>query len=113
MKENKTPDSLNRRDFFKKAAKLSLPFVAVLGLGVTLSNCKKPDNTTCDGCANDCSGASTSSGCSGCSGSCSGTCSGSCTGSSTGGCSGCSGKCSGACGGTCTAYCGYTCLSGK
>ncbi len=82
-KKNKKNEELqSRRDFFKKAAKATLPILAVTVLGSTVLSCEKDDEE--DGCRNGCSGACQSS----CSGNCSGYCSGSCSGFCDGTCSG-------------------------
>jgi hypothetical protein len=57
MEENKLEKKQERREFIKNVAKIAIPTIAVLGMGLNLSSCKKP----CV-CGNDCS--------SGCSGSC-------------------------------------------
>ena len=106
MENMKFDKSQSRRDFFKTAAKVSLPFIAFFGLGLSLTNCKKPDNTICDSCASDCTGSSTSSGCSSCTAQCASNCSGTSTG---GGCSGCSSSCSGSCSGSCLGGCSSSC----
>lgn len=83
----------NRREFFKEAAKKTLP---VLGMAImatiapsTLSSCSKEHI----GCGNSCSG------------SCKTDCSGECGSSCNKACSICSQSCSNGCKGTCKQWC--------
>lgn len=71
----------SRREFFKDAAKASLPIfgLAVLGTGL-FSSCEREEGDK-----------KTTHSCNGCSGSCSSSCSGSCDDSCTGDCYGCRG----------------------
>lgn len=71
----------SRREFFKDAAKASLPIfgLAILGTGL-FSSCDKDDKKK-----------ETTQKCNGCSGSCESSCSGSCDDSCTGDCDGCTG----------------------
>ncbi len=63
MEENKLDKKQERREFIKNAAKIAIPGIAILGMGLNLSSCKKP----CV-CASNCT--------SGCEGGCSGYCTG-------------------------------------
>lgn len=87
MKEKKQNEEeiLDRRVFFKQAAKKVLPLLAVTVLGSTiLASCEKEEGTN---------GSST-----GCGRSCSGDCDGSCSGS-------CDTDCSHECSGLCAVNC--------
>lgn len=92
--KNKNEEIQSRREFFKKAAKATLP---VLG-AVVLSNI--PFAETKADYVNRFTGE-----CTGCSGSCQRSCSGSCQGNCQGDCQG---NCKGACYGTCKGSCGYS-----
>ena len=89
MHNNKKNEELqSRREFFKKAAKGTLPILALTILGPSvLSSCSKDDD---DDEGGDCRN--------GCSGSCKDSCSG-----------GCGGGCSGGCDGSCQARCQENC----
>ena len=96
---------MNRRRFFKKAAKGLLPmlgaFVAAPTILTTLTSCDK-----CDGCEAECRDnceATCKGGCEdGCKGSCSDGCYGSCANTSGGGCSDCSSSCNNNCSSGCS-----------
>ena len=92
--KNKKEEIQSRREFFKKAAKATLP---VLG-AVVLSNI--PFSETKADYVNRFTGE-----CTGCSGSCQRSCSGSCQGNCQGDCQG---NCKGGCYGTCKGSCGYS-----
>jgi len=95
-KKDKSGEIQSRREFFKQAAKKSLPIIAAATLGsISLFKSEQAKATTCDGCSYTCY--STCQGtCQGkCSGGCAGTCYGECTGS-------CKYTCSGTCVGTCS-----------
>ena len=92
--KNKNEEIQSRREFFKKAAKATLP---VLG-AVVLSNI--PFTETKADYVNRFTGE-----CTGCSGSCQRSCSGSCQGNCQGDCQG---NCKGGCYGTCKGSCGYS-----
>lgn len=86
MEENKKNENLqSRREFFKKAAKRTLPIIGSLLL-VSIPNVVKaisPNgcNHSCsNSCMAHCKGGCTEDGCKGC---CSGTCSGTCSNSSS------------------------------
>ena len=93
-KKDKKEEIQSRREFFKKAAKATLP---VLG-AVVLSNI--PFSETKADYVNRFTGE-----CTGCSGSCQRSCSGSCQGNCQGDCQG---NCKGGCYGTCKGSCGYS-----
>ena len=92
--KNKKEEIQSRREFFKKAAKATLP---VLG-AVVLSNI--PFTEAKADYVNRLTGE-----CTGCSGSCQRSCSGSCQGNCQGDCQG---NCKGGCDGTCKGSCGYS-----
>ena len=92
--KNKNEEIQSRREFFKKAAKATLP---VLG-AVVLSNI--PFSETKADYVNRFTGE-----CTVCSGSCQRSCSGSCQGNCQGDCQG---NCKGGCYGTCKGSCGYS-----
>lgn len=92
--KNKKEEIQSRREFFKKAAKATLP---VLG-AVVLSSI--PFAETKADYVNFYTGE-----CTGCSGSCQRSCSGSCQGNCQGDCQG---NCKGGCYGTCKGSCGYS-----
>jgi len=88
MKQTKKNEELqSRREFFKNAAKSTLPILAVAAFGPALLSCEKDDDDDDDG---------------GCKKGCSGSCEGSCAG-------GCGGGCSGDCDDGCTADCWNGC----
>lgn len=97
--ENKNERIQSRREFFKNAAKKSLPLVAAAVLASTPVLSKASESLVCE---NSCYG-SCSSGCGSynCKGYCKGTCEGTCEGQ-CGGCTGCKGTCSGTCKYGCT-----------
>lgn len=106
-KENK--ELLSRREFFRKAAKKTLPFVATLTLPSFLISCGGDDpienGSGCDNCASTCQG--------GCQGGCSGGCGDSCKNTNAGSssCSDCSAACKNDCEGTCSENCREDCNS--
>jgi hypothetical protein len=81
----------NRREFFKEAAKKSLPILGMAVLATiaptALQSCKKVNS--CNGCTGSCSNS--------CAGSCENNCARVCSGSCTGQCISCKGTCSGLC----------------
>lgn len=103
--ENK--ELLSRREFFRKAAKKALPFVATLTLPSFLMSCGGDDPLEngggCEDCASACQG--------GCQGECSGSCEDSCKNTNTGSssCSDCSAACKNDCAGSCSENCQNTC----
>lgn len=77
-KKNQNEELQSRREFFKKAAKKTLPIMGVLTIGLTtLSSCDKEDDEN---------GSSSNGGCSSCSGSCRGGCDATCRYKCSGGC---------------------------
>lgn len=102
MKNNKNNAELqSRRQFFKKAAKATLPILAVAVLGPTLLTSCDPDDPD----EGNNYGSSSS-----CKNGCSGTCSNSCSGGCSSGCSGsCDSGCEGSCGDSCSANCHWQC----
>lgn len=115
MKKNNDEELQSRREFFKKAAKRTLPFLGAVVFGPAISlttmtscgcdgceaTCMDECESACTGyCYTSCSGSSSSSG--GCS-ECSSACYSSCEYSSTSsGCSDCSSNCSSNCSNTST-----------
>ncbi len=87
MKSNKNEELKSRRDFFKKAAKSTLPILGTVVFSqILLTSCDWPWVDDPDGPV----------GCSGCSGSCDSSCSGSCDEDCTDVCAyGCTGSCDG------------------
>lgn len=130
---------MNRRRFFKKAAKGLLPMLGAFAAAPTvlasLTSCGGCDDceaacmddceSTCSGtCSDGCSGGSTDTLCSDCSSTCSGSstgatcsecnnsCSNECSGTSTGSsCSECGNNCSNTCVGNCLNSCSTECLN--
>lgn len=89
----KNDELMNRRRFFKKAAKGLLPMLGafVIGLSIMMSAMTSCDK--CDGCEASCQDNCETTCSGGCSTGCSSTCKGECSTTCTGGCStGCSGK---------------------
>lgn len=85
MKENENEELHSRREFFKKAAKKTLPMLAIVAFGQTLLNaCDKDDEPR--GCGNACSGSCSNSCSGGCDGGCSGDCDDGCTADCWNGC---------------------------
>lgn len=84
--------TLNRREFFKKTFKKTLPILSLLAIAsiptMTFGKITACTDGSCEGS---------------CSGSCYGTCSGSCNNT----CEGCSGTCKGDCAGQCITQCKY------
>lgn len=88
----------NRREFFKEAARISLPILGMAMIAAVtpnvLQSCKKPSTNCMNGCA----------------GSCSNSCSGSCSTECTDGCkttckTTCKTGCTHACSNSCRTYC--------
>ena len=107
MENNKKDDEIqSRREFFKNAARKTLPILGALLVAnnpLLANSLKVEESENPTGCEWDCS-----MGCKGgcgrscsynCSGSCSGTCSGACKASC---CRSCSYNCSGSCSGYCS-----------
>ena len=91
MKENKK-ELLHRREFFKKAAKKSLPIVAAIVAPSLFVSCGDDGEDV--------------TGCSDCSGTCASDCSSSCVGQSyTSTCSSCANNCTGSCDTSCSETC--------
>ena len=86
----KKEELTSRREFFKKAAKASLPVIGA----IILSNVPTIKSIASTGCDGNCKG--------GCDGSCKYFCDGGCK-------SGCEGSCSGGCETTCRYGCESTC----
>lgn len=96
---NKKEKIQSRREFFKKAAKTSLPILAAALLASTPIITKATETPM--GCEHSCYGlCQNSCGRNDCEGHCKGTCRGSCEGQ-CGGCTGCTGTCEGSCKYTC------------
>ena len=96
-KEN-NEKNYSRREFFKKAAKTTLPMIAVIALGV---NPVKLKAITPNDCENSCENT--------CSKECSNSCTESCTNCCKGQCRACSGSCSDCCLGACACGCQGSC----
>lgn len=95
---------LSRRDFFRKAAINTLPFIAAIAVPPIFTACTSeptPTPTGCDGCSSTCEGS--------CDKSCSGSCEESCAGSSSNSGSSCS-DCSNSCKENCSTSCKESCL---
>lgn len=101
--QNKKEEIQSRREFFKNAAKKSLPIVAAAMLASTPLITKAAETSMgCnDSCYNGCSVNCTD----GCKGWCDGGCRTSCEGTCKNGCLGCKNTCEGSCKG----YCGSNC----
>lgn len=100
---NKNKEIQSRREFFKNAAKKSLPLMAAVMLANTPLITKAAETSMgCnDSCYNGCSVNCTDGckiGCEGCRGNCQGSCKG-----------GCEGSCKNTCEGSCRGYCGSNC----
>ena len=109
--KNKQEEIQSRREFFKKAAKSSLPVLGAIVLSsLPLVQTKA---SGCDYCMNSCDN-SCYLGCDNrCDGSCRYDCLGTCQGRCSGGCQGncsydCQGNCKGDCYGTCKGSCGFS-----
>lgn len=102
-KKSKNKELLSRRDFFRKAAINTLPFIAAIAVPPIFTACSSepiPTPSGCDGCSSTCEGS--------CDKSCSGSCEGSCAGSSSNSgasCSDCSSSCKDTCSNTCSDSC--------
>lgn len=101
--QNKKEEIQSRREFFKNAAKKSLPIVAAAMLASTplISKAAETSMGCNDSCYNGCSVNCTDGckiGCEGCHGNCQGSCKG-----------GCEGSCKNTCEGSCRGYCGGNC----
>ena len=89
--KNEKEELLHRREFFKKAAKGTLPIIAAIVAPPLLVGCDKNEDFT---------------GCADCSGTCASDCSSSCIGqSSSSTCSNCANNCMGGCDTTCSNTC--------
>lgn len=113
-KNNKNRDLLTRREFFKKATKSTLPFIAAITVPSFLSSCgggnDDPIETGCSWCSSNCEGSCEGS----CESSCEGSCDNSCTKSNANSsCSDCSSTCKDGCkegcNNTCKEGCSETC----
>ncbi|MCI5627543.1 MAG: Cys-Xaa-Xaa-Xaa repeat radical SAM target protein [Porphyromonadaceae bacterium] len=105
MKQNKNEELQSRRQFFKKAAKATLPILGAIvatNLPFVSHAATNHESETENSCSWGCSG--------GCSGSCGRVCSYGCSNSCAGSCSGaCKGYCQGSCKGSCAYGCsGYS-----
>lgn len=88
--KNEKEELLHRREFFKKAAKGTLPIIAAIVAPPLLVGCDKNEDFT---------------GCADCSGTCASDCSSSCIGqSSSSTCSNCANNCMGGCDTTCSIH---------
>lgn len=87
--EEKNKEVQSRRDFFKKAAKATLPVLGLIAC-FTFPAHKALAAMECNGCTG------------GCLGSCAGSCDGNCKG-------GCNYTCQGACASGCSSACGNRC----
>lgn len=94
----------SRRDFFKKAAKMALPIIAVVALPSLLASCGDKEDS--EGGSGGGSG-SGGGGCSACVGHCGSNCARVCRASATYAPSSCKGNCKGACT-SCRGFCAYT-----
>lgn len=89
MEDKKKEDLQSRREFFKSAAKTTLPVIGAVVLSALPIKSVSAANMACSGCTNLCTGCTgCSSGCTGCTAACGGCTS--CTG-----CTGCSINCYG------------------
>lgn len=87
MKQTKKNEEFqSRREFFKNAAKSTLPILAVAAFGPALLSCEKDDDDDGDGCKKGCSGSCEGSCAGGCGGGCSGDCDDGCTADCWNGC---------------------------
>ena len=102
-KQNKKEEIQSRREFFKNAAKKSLPIVAaaMLASAPVITRAAETSMDCNDACYMGCSWGCTG----GCKIDCEGGCKTSCRGTCQNGCSGCKGTCEGSCKG----YCGGNC----
>ena len=100
MKQNKNEELQSRRQFFKKAAKATLPILGAIVLAQmpSLANTVNIPNDNGCTCANNCQ--------SGCEGRCADHCAMSCSES-------CKGACTGGCKGGCGTYCKGNCANGN
>jgi len=105
--KDKNRELLSRRDFFRKAAINTLPFIAAIAVPPIFTACSPeptPTPSGCDGCSSTCEGS--------CDKSCSGSCEESCAGSSSNSgssCSDCSSTCKDTCSNTCSESCKNAC----
>lgn len=103
MKSSKKEELHSRREFFRKAAKASLPilgFIAATQIPFKIQAMESHSSCSYYSCTMSCSG-----GCAGCSGGCTGDCGSLCGGSCSGSCSGsCYYSCQGSCAGKCSGY---------
>lgn len=105
-KKSKNKELLSRRDFFRKAAINTLPFIAAIAVPPIFTACSSepiPTPSGCDGCSSTCEGSCDKS----CSGSCEGSCAGSSSNSSS--CSDCGSTCKDSCSSTCSDSCKNAC----
>jgi len=88
MKKANNEEIISRRQFFKKAAGMLIPAVAMTVLPSILTSCEIDEpypsgggggNTGCSGCSTSCKGSCKGTCYTGCSGSCSRRCSSSCS----------------------------------
>lgn len=91
--QNKKEEIQSRREFFKNAAKKSLPILGVMALlsNPVIARAVEKETNGCEDCWGKCDGS--------CYSTCKGTCEGSCL-------KGCKTSCYGTCDSTCTAGCG-------
>lgn len=111
MEEKKVNEEVQtRREFFKDAAKKTLPFIgaiALVGFPRIMKASEFPQSMGCDyGCHNGCSTTCGDPCENTCKGGCDGTCKGSCEETCKYYCDGsCKGGCEGDCRGGCSGYC--------
>lgn len=116
-KTNKNEELQSRREFFKQAAKKTLPIIgaiAMMSLPVySHANDERIASSSCDTCSYACGG-SCSSGCSGvCRQGCKTSCALNCNNqSSSNPCGSCSNACYSSCSGGCRGNCAGSCSSG-
>lgn len=104
MKDNGKKEELeSRRQFFKKAAKAALPFLAVSALNVPIIShaINHEAECYCYGCVGGCQGDCLYSCLSGCYSTCKGSCTGNCLNT-------CVGTCQGSCSSSCYTTCYYS-----
>lgn len=103
----KREEMVSRRQFFKKAAKATLPILGAFAVlqAPIVAKAMEQRNSCYSGCSMSCSG-----GCEGCSGSCRGGCQYNCGSGCTYGCEGsCMGNCTGSCNTSCQGSCSGGC----
>ncbi|MDY2779478.1 MAG: Cys-Xaa-Xaa-Xaa repeat radical SAM target protein [Alloprevotella sp.] len=99
-KKEQKEELQSRREFFKKAAKTTLPILGAIALASNPLIAKAAEAAPME-CNWTCSG--------GCSGTCSSSCGFGCSGSCKSGCGGCRGACTASCSGSCSGRCSGLC----